>query len=73
VQEENRGEPVKCQRRVIKELAEQRFPLSMFLAQPLPYFRQQLRSLGSLFKQALPHRCRSRDGGGSYKQRVVMC
>ena len=30
-------------------VAEQRFPLSVFLAQLLPYFRQPLRSLGSLF------------------------
>ena len=59
--------------RVFKESAEQRFPLSVFLAQPLPYFCQPLRGLGSLFSRRY-HRCRSREhGGGNCKQRVVIC
>ena len=50
--------------RVFKESAEQRFPLSVFLAQPLPYFRQPMRSLGSAFSRRC-HRCQSRKHGGS--------
>jgi len=50
--------------RVFKESAEQQFPLSVFLAQPLPYFRQPLRSIGSAFSRRC-HRCRSRENGGS--------
>jgi len=60
--------------RAFKESAEQRFPLSVFFfAQPLPYFRQPLRSLSSLFSRRC-HRCRSREhSGGSCQQRVVIC
>jgi len=59
--------------RVFKEIAEQQFPLSVFLVEALPYFRQRLRSLGSLFSRHC-HRCRSREfGGSSCKQRVVIC
>ena len=58
---------------VFKEIAEQRFPLSVFLVEALPYFRQPLRSLGSLFSRRC-HCCRSREfGGSSCKQRVVIC
>ena len=64
--------------RVFKESAEQRlgsgFRQSVFLVEALPYFRQPLRSLGSLFSRRC-HRCRSsREFGGSCcKQRVVIC
>jgi len=58
--------------RVFKESAEQQFPLSVFLAQPLPYFRQLLRSLGGLFSSRY-HRCRSRKhGGGSVVNNVSL-
>jgi len=53
--------------------AEQRLPLikSVFLLEALPYFRQLLRSLSSLFSRRC-HRCRSREfGGSSCKQRLV--
>jgi len=55
--------------RVFKESAEQRFPLSVFLAQPLPYFRQTLRSLGSAFN-TLPEQKTWRR---QCQQRVVIC
>ena len=59
-------------RHVFKESAEQRFPLSVFLAQSLPYFRQPLLSLGSPFNRRC-HRWRSReDGSGSCKQRDII-
>ena len=57
--------------RVFKESAEQQFPLSVFLAQPLSYFRQPLHSIGSAFSRCC-HRCRSREHGRTVVNNVSL-
>ena len=51
--------------------AAQRFPLSVFLVEVLPYFRQPLHSIGSAFSRHC-HHCQSRENGGTVVNNVSL-